>query len=118
MIRFYGYKKCGTCRKAEKKLEEMGKEYEFIDITLSPPSKKELKEIVEKSGLDLKKFFNTSGEVYRELQIKDLLPTMTKEKAIDLLSKNGRLIKRPLVTDGGRQSVGYSDEDFAKTWKR
>lgn len=116
MITFYGYKKCSTCRKAEKSLDEAGVAYRFIDITETPPSRAALGTIHAASGLPIRKLFNTSGEQYKLLGIKDKLPDLTEADALRLLAGNGRLIKRPLVTDGERATVGFDPETFAKTW--
>jgi arsenate reductase (glutaredoxin) len=117
MLTFYGYRKCSTCRKAEKALEAAGKPLKFIDITENPPSKTELKRILTQSGLPLRKLFNTSGEQYKALGIKDKLTGMSDAAALELLSGNGRLIKRPLVTDGKSSTVGFDAEVFSRTWK-
>jgi arsenate reductase len=116
MITFYGYKKCSTCRNAEKALEAAGKKHAFVDITENPPSKAELKRIHAQSGLPLRKLFNTSGEQYKLLGIKDKLGSMTEAEALALLAGNGRLIKRPLVTDGKKSTVGLDAAVFAGTW--
>jgi arsenate reductase len=116
MLRFYGYRKCDTCRKAEKALGKAGREYEFIDITEAPPDAAALKRIVRQSGAELKKFFNTSGVQYKELKIKDKAAGMGEAEILALLAGNGRLIKRPLVTDGARSTVGFDEAVFAKTW--
>ena len=116
MITFYGYKKCSTCRKAEKALEAGKTPYTFCDITEAPPSKAALKKILEQSGVPLKKLFNTSGEQYKLLGIKDKVGTMTDAQALELLAGNGRLIKRPLVTDGTKATVGFDEAVFGKTW--
>lgn len=117
MITFYGYKKCSTCRKAEKALEAGNVPYTFCDITEAPPSRTALKKILTRSGVPLKKLFNTSGEQYKLLGIKDKLATMTEAEALELLAGNGRLIKRPLVTDGTQATVGFDEAVFGKTWK-
>ncbi len=117
MLTFYGYRKCSTCRKAEKALEAAGKPLKFVDITETPPSKAELKRILTQSGLPLRKLFNTSGEQYKALGIKDKLPLMSEADALELLAGNGRLIKRPLVTDGKSSTVGHDTEAFSKAWK-
>jgi arsenate reductase (glutaredoxin) len=117
MIKFYGYKKCNTCRNAEKALEKLGKPYEFVDITEAPPSQPALKKMIQQSGAELKKFFNTSGVQYKELKIKDKVGTMTETQIISLLAGNGRLLKRPLVTDGNLATVGFDESIFSKTWK-
>ena len=116
MITFYGYKKCSTCRKAEKSLEKMKRDYTFIDLTVTPPSKTELKRIQMQAGVPLRKLFNTSGEQYKALGIKDKAGKMSDEQIFDMLSKNGRLIKRPLVTDGKKSSVGFDEEVFTDRW--
>ncbi len=118
MTTFYGYKKCSTCRKAEKALEAKGVPYTFRDITADPPSKTALKKILEQSGVPLKKLFNTSGEQYKLLNIKDTLPTLTDAQALELLAGNGRLIKRPLVTDGAKATVGFDEAGFGEVWGR
>ena len=117
MIKFYGYKKCSTCRKAEKALEKAGKEYQFIDITEAPPAPATLKKIVQQSGAELKKFFNTSGVQYKELKIKDKVGGMGEAEILAMLAGNGRLVKRPIVTDGTTSTVGFDEKVFAKTWR-
>lgn len=114
MIKFYGYLKCGTCRKAKAWLDAKGAEYTFIDITEKAPPKTLLKALLK--DYQLKQLFNTSGVVYREESIKDKLPTMTQAEAIDLLAANGKLCKRPMVTDGVRHSVGFKEDAFAAVW--
>lgn len=117
MIKFYGYKKCSTCRKAEKALEKAGREYEFIDITEAPPAQGALKKIVQQSGAELRKFFNTSGVQYKELGMKDKVGALGEAEILALLAGNGRLVKRPLVTDGAKSTVGFDEKVFAKTWR-
>ncbi|MET3292664.1 UNVERIFIED_CONTAM: arsenate reductase [Brevibacillus sp. OAP136] len=115
-LRFYGYDKCGTCSKAKKWLEQAGTSYESIPIVDRPPSKDELRDMWKKSGLDLRKFFNTSGQFYKEMNLKDKLPTMTEEEMLELLASNGKLIKRPLATDQQTVTVGFKEDEYAKTW--
>ncbi|HKP97148.1 MAG TPA: Spx/MgsR family RNA polymerase-binding regulatory protein [Fibrobacteria bacterium] len=117
MLKFYGYKKCDTCRKAEKALAKLGRPYEFVDITEAPPSQAALKKIVGQSGAELKKFFNTSGVQYKELNVKDKVGGMTEAQILAMLAGNGRLLKRPLVTDGSKSTVGFDEAAFAKAWK-
>ncbi len=117
MITFYGYKKCDTCRKAEKALAKLGKEYAFVDITEAPPTAPALKKMVQQSGAELKKFFNTSGVQYKELGIKDKVPGMSETQIVAMLSGNGRLLKRPIVTDGSKSTVGFDEAVFSKAWK-
>ncbi len=116
MITFYGYKKCSTCRKAEKSLDKADTDYKFVDITETPPSKSELKRIQAQAGVPVRKLFNTSGEQYKALGLKDKVADLSEDQAFDLLSKNGRLIKRPLVTDGKSASIGFDENAFAVLW--
>ncbi|SEF90345.1 Spx/MgsR family RNA polymerase-binding regulatory protein [Nitrosomonas ureae] len=116
MLKFYGYKKCDTCRKAERYLLQAGISYEFIDITENPPTAEELAVIVKCVNVSLSKLFNTSGVQYRELKIKAQLPALSGKEILTLLAGNGRLVKRPLITDGKRATVGFNAEKFADIW--
>ncbi|KGA96421.1 hypothetical protein AJ85_15405 [Alkalihalobacillus alcalophilus ATCC 27647 = CGMCC 1.3604] len=116
-LTFYHYPKCGTCRNAKKWLESNGIEFNPIHIVEEPPSKEELKELYVKSGLELKKFFNTSGQKYRELGLKDKLKDMNEEEQLRLLATDGMLIKRPITTDGKRVTVGFKEAEFEQIWK-
>lgn len=116
MLKLYGYKQCGTCRKAEQFLQQAGIDYEYIDITENPPAAEELAAIVERASVSLNKLFNTSGVQYRELKIKDQLPELSDQAILVLLAGNGRLIKRPLITDGKRATVGFNAQQFAAVW--
>ncbi len=116
MIKFYGYKKCSSCRIAEKALEKLKIKYQFIDITENPPSVSALKNIVKQSNVELKKLFNTSGVQYRELKIKDKLPTLSEAEIFKLLAGNGRLIKRPIITDGKQSTIGCKEPELKQTW--
>ena len=99
---FVEYPKCTTCQKAKKWLEENGIPYTDRHIVEQNPTAEELKDWYVKSGLPLKRFFNTSGNLYKELKLKDRLPEMSEEEQIDLLASDGMLVKRPLlVTDRG-----------------
>jgi len=102
MLKFYGYKKCSTCREAEKQLAAKKIAFEFIDITEQPPAAAELHSWFKASAIDLKKLLNTSGEVYRSMGLKDKLSKMSEAEIFKLLASQGRLIKRPLITDGKR----------------
>ncbi|HPB82566.1 MAG TPA: arsenate reductase family protein [Spirochaetota bacterium] len=117
MIKFYGYKKCGTSKKGEKALQNAGVDYTFIDITEKPPAKAALKKMIQQSGEPATKFFNTSGVEYKSQNLKDKLKDMSEKDMIELLASNGKLIKRPLVTDGAASTVGFKEEVFLKTWK-
>ena len=116
MIRMYYYNKCGTSRKAKKYFDENGIPYEIVQIIEEPPTKEELKEMIEKSGVEIKKFFNTSGGSYRELGMKDKIKTMSADELLQILASDGKIIKRPLITNGDITTVGWNDE-VAKTWK-
>jgi arsenate reductase len=113
-MKFYGYNKCGTCRKAKKFLEEQNITFTEFDITLNPPPKSILKSAMKAKGM--KKLFNTSGVQYKELNIKDKIKTMKESEAIDLLAGNGRLIKRPIAIDGDRITVGFNEEEYREVW--
>lgn len=115
-IKFIQYPRCTTCKKAGKWLENHNIPFESIHIVENTPSKDEIKAFWELSGLPLKKFFNTSGKKYKELGLKDKLKTMTDEEQLDLLASDGMLIKRPIVTDGKRVTLGFKEEQFAETW--
>lgn len=115
-ITIYEYSKCGTCRSAVKWLKEAGYNVLQIPIFEEPPTADELKLLVDRSGLELKKFFNTSGEVYKELKLKDKLPSMSEEEKYALLASNGRLIKRPITTDGKKVTVGFKPELYSEAW--
>lgn len=115
-LKVYHYPPCGTCRKAVKWLEARGHRLDLHNIKETPPNPAELSEMIELSGLDLKKFFNTSGEVYKELGLKDKLPGMDRKEQIELLASNGMLIKRPLITDGKTVTVGFKEETYEEAW--
>ena len=111
MIHLYQYSKCGTCRKSKKYFDDHGIKYKEIDITLTPPSKKVLKLAIKKYGI--KKIFNTSGVEYREKKIKDKIKNITEKKAIDILAKNGRLVKRPIAYEDNKITLGFNEEEFS-----
>ncbi|WP_375004474.1 arsenate reductase family protein [Bacillus velezensis] len=115
-LNFYWYPKCGTCRNAKKWLEDRGKEINEIHITEETPSKEEIKDLYEKSGLELKKFFNTSGMKYRELNLKEKLYHMSEDEQLELLASDGMLLKRPITTDGEKVTVGFKEDQFEKYW--
>ncbi len=111
---FIEYPKCSTCQKAKKWLDEHGIEYTDRHIVEDRPSFDELKGWYEKSGLPLKKFFNTSGMLYKELQLKDKLPAMSEEEQLKLLAGNGMLVKRPLVIDGDTVLTGFKEAEWSE----
>lgn len=117
MIKAYLYPQCGTSRKGKKWLVDHGIPFEEIHIVDSPPSKEELREYWKKSGLPLKKFFNTSGELYKSMDLKNKLPSMSEEEQLELLSTHGKLLKRPIITDGEKVSVGFDEEEYERKWK-
>lgn len=110
------YPKCSTCRAAVKSLKAKGYEVASRDIVEETPTAVELKELLELSGFDIKKFFNTSGEVYRELGLKDKLGSMSEDEKLELLASYGMLIKRPVVTDGKKVTVGYKEDMYEQIW--
>ncbi|WP_405384023.1 arsenate reductase family protein [Phascolarctobacterium sp.] len=109
---FVCYPKCTTCQKAKKWLVANNIEFTERHIAEDKPSYEELKEWYAKSGLPLKKFFNTSGGLYKELKLKDKLPSMSEEEQLQLLSTNGMLVKRPIVVDGDKVLVGFKETDY------
>lgn len=111
---FIGYPKCTTCQKAQKWLNDNGIEHDERHIKEQNPSAVELKEWWEKSQLPLKKFFNTSGLVYKAMQLKDKLPTMSEDEQIALLATDGMLVKRPILVAGNRVLVGFKESDWEK----
>lgn len=108
----YQYPACTSCKKALKWLGEKNLSFEAIHIVEETPDAQTLKTVIEKSGLPLKKFFNTSGKKYRELRLKDKLPTMTLNEAVELLSSDGMLIKRPLLIEEDTVLVGFKENDW------
>lgn len=106
------YPKCSTCRKAQKWLDGHNEEYTLRDIKEDNPSYDELKEWYKKSGLPLKRFFNTSGQLYREMQLKDRLPDMSEEEQLKLLATDGMLVKRPIVVKGDTVTVGFKEAEW------
>ena len=111
------YPKCTTCKKAMKWLQDNEIEFEKVHIVEEPPTADQLKAFHELSGLPLKKFFNTSGNKYKELGLKDKLADMTEEEQYKLLASDGMLIKRPIVTDGKKLTLGFKESDFLEMWK-
>lgn len=111
---FLQYPACGTCQKAKKWLTENQVEFTNRLIVDESPTVEELKKWIPMSGLPVKKFFNTSGLVYKELQLKDKLPLMSEEEQIALLATNGKLVKRPLVVTDNFVLVGFKAEEWEK----
>ena len=109
---FIEYPKCSTCKKAKKWLDEKQILYTDRHIVEENPTYEELKEWYQKSGMPLKKFFNTSGLLYKELQLKDKLKDMSEEEQLKLLASNGMLVKRPLVVDGDMVLTGFTESQW------
>ena len=109
---FLQYPKCSTCKKAEKWLKAHNIEYTDRNIKEQNPSYDELKEWQEKSGLDIKKFFNTSGNLYKEMNLKEKLPNMNLEEKLALLATDGMLVKRPIIVDGSTVLTGFKETEW------
>ena len=109
---FINYPKCSTCKKAEKFLKENNVEFINRNIVEENPSAEELALWIERSGLEPKKFFNTSGVLYREMNLKDKVKTMSKEEMIEILSTNGMLVKRPLLVTDDKVLIGFKEENY------
>jgi arsenate reductase len=116
MLKFYHYSKCQTCVKAKKFLFLKKYALQEIDITSNPPSVQEIKEMIKQSGKPYTDFLNRSGIQYREKNMKEMVKRLRADEIIQILSENGRLIKRPIVTDGKKVTVGFNEEDFKNTW--
>ncbi len=114
---FVCYPKCSTCKKAEKWLNENNITYDFRDIKLENPSFDELKDWYTKSGLPLKKFFNTSGMLYRQMELKDKLPSMSEDEMLRLLSTDGMLVKRPILVSDEKVLVGFREKEWTEAVK-
>ena len=114
MVLFVEYPKCTTCRKAKKWLEEKGIKFEDRDIREQNPSAEELQRWHGISGLPLKCFFNTSGQLYREMNLKDRLPSMTEEEQYRLLASDGMLVKRPIIVSDDFVLVGFKEAEWSE----
>ena len=117
MVKFICYPKCTTCQRAKKWLDDRKIEYELRDIKLSKPDLDEISKWYKKSGLPLKKFFNTSGLVYKSLDLKNKLPLMTEEEMLNLLSTDGMLVKRPLLVGEDFVLVGFKEAEWEEKIK-
>ncbi|MBR4278822.1 MAG: arsenate reductase family protein [Clostridia bacterium] len=112
MLKFICYPKCTTCQKAKKWLDDNKIEYELRDIKLNNPTIEELTEWYAKSGLPLKKFFNTSGLLYKSLDLKNKLPEMSEAEMLNLLSTDGMLVKRPIIVSDESVLVGFKEAEW------
>ncbi|MDY4010361.1 MAG: arsenate reductase family protein [Fusobacterium gastrosuis] len=116
-VDFINYPKCTTCIKARKWLESNNVNFEARDIVLNNPTEEEIKDYLKRSGKELKKFFNTSGILYREMNLKEKLTTMSEAEMIKLLASNGKLVKRPLIVADKNVLIGFKEEEWAKFFK-
>ena len=114
MLKFICYPKCTTCQKAKKWLDDNKIEYELRDIKTDNPTLEELASWYSKSGLPLKKFFNTSGMLYKSMELKTKIPAMTEEEMLSLLSTDGMLVKRPLLVCDAFVLVGFRESEWTE----
>lgn len=114
MLKFICYPKCSTCQKAQKYLDEKGVEYELRNIKEENPTFEELEVWYKKSGLPLKKFFNTSGLLYKSMELKDKLPSMSEQEQLKLLATDGMLVKRPLLIGEDFVLTGFREKEWAE----
>ena len=112
MLKFICYPKCTTCQRAKKWLDDNRIEYELRDIKLENPTLEELTEWYEKSALPLKRFFNTSGLLYKSLDLKNRLPEMSEVEMLELLATDGMLVKRPILVTDNKVYVGFNEKQW------
>ena len=112
MIKVYCYSKCSTCKKALKWLDKKGVKYQLIDIKDEHPDEKTLRTLHKKSNLPLKRFFNTSGMLYRELELSKKLPDMSEDEQFKLLASDGMIVKRPLLITKDKVLTGFKENDW------
>ena len=115
-LTFYWYPNCSTYKKAKKWFDDHNIDYESIHIVEETPSKETILELIEKSSLPARRFFNTSGKKYRELNMKDKIKDASVEEMAEYLASDGMLIKRPIVTDGNKVTVGFKEDTYNETW--
>ncbi len=111
-ILFVGYKNCSTSMKAEAWLTERGIRYDFRDIKSQNPTEEELREWFKMSGFPLKRLFNTSGLIYKEMKLSEKLPTMSEDEQLKLLSTSGMLVKRPVIVGDGFALFGFKEKEW------
>ena len=116
-MKVYCYARCTTCKKALKWLDEQGAAYDLIDIKENNPSREDLAEWYAMSGLPLKKFFNTSGQIYRAMELSKKLPSMSEDEQLDLLATDGMLVKRPLVIGEDFVLTGFKEAEWEEKVK-
>ena len=117
MNKVYCYPRCTTCKKAVKWLDENKVEYEYLHIVEKTPSKEEIKKYYEESALPLKRFFNTSGNVYKEMNLKEKLAEMTEDEQFELLASNGMVLKRPFFVGKDFVLVGFKEDEWTEKLK-
>jgi len=117
MVQVYCYSKCSTCKKALKWLDDQKIEYKRIDIKEDHPDEKTLRALYKKSQLPLRKFFNTSGMLYRELELAKKLPDMSEDAMLKLLASDGMLVKRPLLITNDKVLTGFKEEEWSNALK-
>ena len=117
MVDFFWYPRCGTCQKARKWLEANDIQYTAMDLKEVHPDRAQLEEFLGKSGLPLKKFFNTSGLLYKEMGLKDKLAGMSQDEQLDLLASDGMLVKRPILICGDTVLVGFKEAEWEEKLK-
>ena len=113
-MKLYGYNRWSTVKKAKAWLSDNGIEFEEVDVVQNTPSREELEEMYKRSGLEIKKFFNTSGKKYRELNLKDVVKVESDDKLLDILASDGMLIKRPILDTGKDVLVGFKEAEWTK----
>jgi len=111
-MKIYSYSKCSTCRNAVKFLDTKGLEYKLVDIVNNPPTKTDLKKMLKFKNGEIKKLFNTSGLVYKELGLKDKLDKLSKDEALNLLTENGKLVKRPFLVAEEFGLTGFKEKEW------
>jgi len=114
---FICYPKCSTCQRAQKYLDENNVKYELRDIKLNNPTYEELKKWYQNSNLELKRFFNTSGLLYKEYDLKNKIPNMTEDEQLKLLASNGMLVKRPILLNDDKILLGFKEEEWNRLIK-
>lgn len=116
MITILCYPKCGTCRKAEKWLNENGIEYNYRPIKEEKPTYEELKSWIEKSGLEVNKFFNTSGQLYRSSNMKEKVKTLSEVELLSILASDGMMVKRPILLKDDTVLVGFKEKEWEEVF--
>ena len=116
-IKVYQYEKCSTCRKALAFLERRGLPFASVPIVESPPTRSELEAMLKAVGGDVRRLFNTSGLLYREMKLGEKLKTLSTDEALELLSRHGKLVKRPFVVLGSSGLVGFNETEWKKAFR-